>query len=167
MFAKIKDNIIVSFSNQKMEWWLYTEQKYIHGGMIVLSSEIVWQKDVILWKKKVLKMVDVENDEWEIIQKEEIQIKNIVENLDVYTFDLTEDPEYIKIKDIAEYREIEKKSVKLRSEYLTAEMMPESLLKEKKLAKLIIQWEDATIEFNKCVTGLITKHWESILDELI
>lgn len=75
--------------------------------------------------------------------------------------------EYLKQEDIKLYKTLEAKAITQRSEYLTAEMMPEGILKDKKIAKLISDWEVSTQEFNECVTGLMEKYWESILDELI
>lgn len=72
-----------------------------------------------------------------------------------------------KESDILKYKELEKKAINLRSQYITAEMMPEWRLKEKKLAKILAEWEKATKEYNLYISELIEEYSESILDELI
>ena len=69
--------------------------------------------------------------------------------------------------DISEYKTIEKKAIQQRTEYLTAEMMPEWLLKDMKLAKLTEKWQASTEEFNNFVIYLVSEYWEEILSELV
>lgn len=72
-----------------------------------------------------------------------------------------------KSKKISEYQELEKQAVELRWKYLTAEMMPDSILKTKKLEDLTNKWNDITIQYEAKLQELISEYWEWIIDELV
>ncbi len=37
MYCKIENDIIVSYSKTKMEWWLYTESEWLYWWMLVIT----------------------------------------------------------------------------------------------------------------------------------
>jgi len=57
---------------------------------------------------------------------------------------------------ISAYRDIESLAMQKRLEYLTVEIMPESPLKDMKLAKISAERESLEQEFARVVTELIT-----------
>lgn len=79
--------------------------------------------------------------------------------------ELTE--EEIKENLIKQYKDLEKKAAEKRSEYLTAELMPESILKNMKLEKLTQEWVEITKQYESLVFELIQEYWEEILLELV
>lgn len=68
---------------------------------------------------------------------------------------------------IKEYRDIEKKAIEKRSEYLTAGLLPEWDFKQLKLSKLEDERINIENEYNLVINKLITKYWNNILVELL
>lgn len=89
-----------------------------------------------------------------------------------YTFDNWEVIENIEIidkkqKDIDLFKSIEKQATEKRSQYLTAQLLPEWEYKDLKLEKLDEEWEELTLLHSSKLEELKTKYGEEILNELI
>lgn len=81
--------------------------------------------------------------------------------------DITKSPEYIKAKKIRDYKKIENEAMIKRTEYLTAELLPDWEFKTLKLFKLENERINIEEKYNECVNSLINEYWKEILNELI
>lgn len=112
---------------------------------------------------------------WEEYEVTEEQYKNITSwqyktKLKWWEFTFEENPEYqniIKQKDIFNFRIIEKQATSKRAEYITAEMLPEWVFRELKLAKLKAEWDEIKAKYEKAMTELVSKYWNWIIEELL
>ena len=68
---------------------------------------------------------------------------------------------------ISHFKEIEKQATSKRAEYITAEMLPEWVFRELKLAKLKAEWDEIKAEYEKAMTELVSKYWNWIIEELL
>ena len=68
---------------------------------------------------------------------------------------------------IQKYRDIEKEAISKRSEYITAELLPEWTFKNLKLSKLETERINIEIQYNDIMNNLISKYWETILNDLL
>jgi hypothetical protein len=75
--------------------------------------------------------------------------------------------EFEKKKDIAEFDSISKRAIEKRSEYLTAELLPEWVFKNMKLDKLEKERVWLEKEYNDIMKILVSKYGEEILEELV
>jgi hypothetical protein len=57
--------------------------------------------------------------------------------------------------------------VQKRSEYLTAELLPEWVFKTMNLTKLENDRVDIEARYNECLNSLILEYWEEILTNLL
>ena len=63
---------------------------------------------------------------------------------------------------LANFRIIEKQATSKRAEYITAEMLPEWVFRELKLAKLKAEWDEIKAEYEKAMFELVSKYWNWI-----
>lgn len=68
---------------------------------------------------------------------------------------------------IRKFKEIKKEAVQKRSEYITAELLPEGTFKIMSLEKLEKDRIDIEARYNDCINNLVLEYWEEILKELI
>lgn len=107
-----------------------------------------WEEiEVSFEQKRILELWWFYKD-WEVFEKE----KTIEE---------------IKIEKIQKFKEIKKEAVQKRSEYITAELLPDWVFKTMNLEKLEADRIDIEAKYNKCITSLVTEYWEGILQEIL
>lgn len=118
---------------------------------------IFWEDYVIEdnsdWKWPVLRILK----EWLKVPTDE-QINQTILEIEV---------EELKQSKISEYKAIEKEAIGKRSEYITAELLPEWSFKTLKLNKLSEERLDIENRFNLKIQELISLYWDTILQELI
>lgn len=76
-------------------------------------------------------------------------------------------PDEIKTEKIQVFREIKKEAISTRSEYLTAELLPDWVFKTMSLAKLEEDRINIEAKYNECMTSLVSDYGETILSELL
>ena len=69
-------------------------------------------------------------------------------------------------KEIDEITNLEREAVYTRQKWLTAEMMPEGVLKDRKLAKYETYWVELLTEYTIRTSTLIATHGDAIIDKL-
>lgn len=109
--------------------------------------------------------------DWYLSKELELTEEQKQKFLDWYDLFLKENWE-IEIKEtkeikIRKFKEIKKEAVQKRSEYITAELLPDWVFKTMNLEKLEQDRVEIEARYNECINNLISEYWESILVELL
>lgn len=68
---------------------------------------------------------------------------------------------------IQKFKEIKKQAIEKRSEYITAELLPDWVFKTMNLEKLEKDRVEIEARYDECINNLVLEYWEEILKELI
>jgi len=117
-----------------------------------------------------ISFISIDKNEEDMIELSEIQLW-IIQNWWTYKnwkfIEFKKSDDLIKVEKIREYKKIEQEAIKKRSEYLTAELLPEWVFKTMKLQKLEIERTDIEERYNEAINSLVSEYWEEILSELL
>lgn len=127
---------------------------------IIKDDKLIWFCDYKITEEnmKFDNLIEWDFDTSKIYEFIDWEIKEVISE---------ESIEIKKQNEINLFKEIEKKATEKRSEYLTAEMLPEWIFKDMKLEKLIKEWDEIKAEYETKMQELISKYWEEILQELL
>lgn len=110
--------------------------------------------------------------DWEVIEKtfsdeENEKIRKWYDFINWEFVESEESKNFIKNEKIQIFKQIKKEAVSARSEYLTAELLPDWVFKTMSLAKLEEDRINIEAKYNECMTSLVFDYGETILSELL